>query len=101
MANWIAKINFKGFWDDDSMSVTEKGRAASKVIDSFIKTHKNRFDEDDLSELIEISDAFNHCTGDGLPDGESEFTPTEDFDARMYDLYEWADYNRVWISTTI
>lgn len=48
-------------------------------------------------DLLEIIEMFECIITDEDAEGDDYLTPTEDFDARMFDLYEWADYNRVWV----
>ncbi|MFX0139128.1 MAG: hypothetical protein ACFFDN_36135 [Candidatus Hodarchaeota archaeon] len=93
MNKWKHILDFKYFWDSDSLSVKEKADLAIKELDKLLKHFKN--DEDAFYELEEIIEDFKNVSGDGT----SEFTITEDFDSRMYDLYNWADYNRVWVKT--
>ena len=59
-------------------------------------TNKNNANDYDLEEIIEN---FEAVSGDGDPEETAEFTITDDFNARMADLYDWADNNRVWVST--
>jgi hypothetical protein len=87
MTNWKHTANFKPFWDAD-ISVEEKGIKAAEALERL----KRYFPDD--SPLADIIEDFKYCTGDG-----EDFTPTDDFDARMFDLYEWADSNLVWVKT--
>lgn len=94
MKPWKNTVNFKWFWNDENMSVEDKGKQAAIMLKPLLKySFKND------SELEEIIEMFECVSGDGEPPGASKFTATEDFDARMYDLYNWADCNRVWIKT--
>jgi len=92
MNKWKHEVNFKPFWDAD-ISVEEKGKCAASCLEYLLKHYLG----DD--ELLDIIEDFKCVSGDGEPPETTEFTPTEDFDERMCDLYEWADSNRVWVAT--
>jgi hypothetical protein len=97
MINWRCVVNFKKFWKKE-IQIEEKGKLAAIELKKILPKIKDNYENDELSEIIEM---FECVSGDGEPEETTEFTPTEDFDERMYDLYEWADRNRVWIKTII
>jgi hypothetical protein len=92
MKKWKCIINLKPFWGAD-ISVEEKGIMAARAI----KLVAKRLPEYESETLMEIAQDFECISGDGT-DG---FTPTQDFDARMFDLYEFADSYDIWVATTI
>lgn len=85
MAKWDHTIDFMSFWNDDDMSIGDKGKAVAAEIKRVFPT----FGNDD--ELEEIVDGFEHDVGkyDVLA-----------FDCLLENLYDWADENRVWVATT-
>lgn len=89
MANkrWDYTVSFDGFWNLD-IPAEEKGKLAAKELEKLV-----HFFEDDY-KLGQLIDEFKYTEGDGT----EEFTPEDDFNARMSDLYDWADDNRIWIS---
>jgi len=93
MTNWKHTVDFKPFWNNDKIDIKAKADFAAKEL----KRLQRHFLEDLDLELI-IED-FESVSGDGEPPETSEFTITEDFDARMYELYDWADSNLVWVAT--
>lgn len=96
MAKWKATVDFSSFWDDD-ISIQEKGKLASVELNKLMNA--KWLSDYDKYELEEIIEGFEWCTGDGEPPETTEFTPIEDFNARMEDLYDWADCYKVWIKT--
>lgn len=92
MKKWKYTINFKPFWKAD-ISIEEKGIRASRAI----KLVAKRLPDYKAETLMEIAEDFENITGDGT----DEFTPVQDFDARMFDLYEFADWNNIWVATVI
>lgn len=95
MANWRCTIDFKPFYHDDKLSIKEK---ADRAVKELRRTQKLKSFEDDY-DLDDIIEDFEGVSGDGEPTETTEFTITEDFDARMSELYDWADANRVWVAT--
>ena len=92
MPTWDATLSFKDFYHDDELSIAEKAEKVSNAITakfaSILDSDKDNFDEDldllvrDFSNLS----AYNKAEADH-------------FDNIMSDLYDWADWNRVWIET--
>jgi len=96
MGKWIYKMNFKDIWDAYDNDEMEFSEFVTKFVQK-LKHHyeelqsKNIVDEDELSLLDTIIDEFQYA---GVM-GEN------DFDDILSDLYNWADYNRVWIATQL
>lgn len=90
MTNWKYKVDFSSFYRDEDLSLSEKGVLVAK------KLERLPIQDDDLKDLIED---FKCIIKEDIVDDLEVFTPTQDFDARMCDLYDWADDNRVWINT--
>ena len=95
MGKWIYKMNFKDIWeayDNDEMEFSE---FLTKFVQK-LKYHyeelqsKNIVDDDELDSLSAIVDEFEYSV-----EYENEF------DNIFTDLYDWADYNRVWIATQL
>ena len=81
LRNWKHTINFKYFWDDDEISITEKGRLASKELNKLEKHFPNDYElEDAIDNFCDVSEI-------------------SEFDSVLSNLYDWADYNSVWIAT--
>lgn len=93
MRHWKYTIRFDHFWDREDIDIAKKGIMAAESIRLIKKYFEDDYDLDDI-----IFD-FENISGDGEPEETTEFTITEDFDARMYDLYNWADANDVWVKT--
>lgn len=94
MPTWNHTVNFTHFWRNDDISIQAKGVLAAKELRRLMK---HSFEGD--WELLEIIEMFSCILLAEDMEDDFEFTPTDDFDSRMFDLYEWADYNRVWIET--
>ena len=92
MPTWNHTVNLSPHYHSDTISLQEKGKLVAKELRKLM--HRSFKDDYDLSEIIEM---FECILEDD--DIEDDFTPLEDFDARMFDLYEFADYNRIWINT--
>lgn len=86
MTDWKKTINFVPFWNDDDMSIADKGKAAAAEIKRVFPDWENG---DDLEYIV----------GDFEEGVAEDETPVEMFDSAMSDLYDWADGNRVWIAT--
>ena len=95
MANWKYTVDFSKFWNDENISVPDKGKLAAKQIrKAFPKSWFDFTSNDYDSEIDEIAEAFEHITG------YDDVTPTEEFDNWMKALYDFADYNHTaWIKT--
>ena len=92
MNRWQHTVRFTYFWHAE-IPIEEKAKCAAKQLEPLRKYFPGDM------ELDDIIDNFNGVSGDGEPPETSEFTVTEDFDARMYELYEWADANQVLVET--
>ena len=94
MAKWLHTVNFKSFWEKN-IPISEMSQLASaelkKLKDIFIT-------DNDLNKIIE---GFNKlCEDINNPTVELYLSDEiKAFDAVMVKLYDWADINRVWIST--
>jgi hypothetical protein len=91
MRKWKHRIEFRHFWDNDEISIEEKGKLASKAI----KRLEKHLTEDEWYDLEEIAEQFENVSDSD----DDDFTVEDDFNARMSDLYDWADSNDVWVST--
>ena len=87
MRDWKHTINFMSFWDDDDMSIADKGKAAAAEIKRVFPDWENG---DDIEYIVEMFE-------EGVVQGEA---PVQMFDSAMSDLYDWADENSVWVATT-
>ena len=76
MERWKHNVNFKAFWNDENMSMEDKGKQAAIMLKPLLK-----YSFKDDSELEEIIEMFECVSGDGEPPETTEFTATEDFDA--------------------
>ncbi|MCK5603728.1 hypothetical protein KAR91_17710 [Candidatus Pacearchaeota archaeon] len=95
MTNWKHTLRFEQWYHDDDISIKEKAELAAKELKITMKLFRFK-DDDDLEEIIEN---FEGVSGDGEQEETTEFTIREDFNARMSELYDWADNNSVWVST--
>jgi hypothetical protein len=92
MPTWDATLSFKDFYHDDELSIAEKAETASKTIiakfASRLDSDKDNFDEDldGIAADFQSISAYNKVE-------------TKHFDNIMSALYDWADWNRVWIET--
>lgn len=98
MPIWKETLDLSDVWDKkewDDENVQELG----KIIGERIRKLK-AFDEEDwifvgdCVERFENVYPFEEFIAD---EGELPYTPIEDFDEAMRELYDWADDNRVWV----
>lgn len=80
MTNWKYTVNFKDWWNSD-IDISEKGELAAKELKKLTKYF------DFNHELNDIIDDFKNCTNE------------QNFNSIMYQLYDWSDYNSIWIKT--
>ena len=92
MPTWNHTVSLAPYYHSDMLSLQEKGKLVAKELRKLMQ----RSFKDDY-DLLGIIESFEYIISD--EDIEDDFTPVEDFNARMFDLYEFADYNRIWIST--
>lgn len=98
MAIWKETLDLSDVWE--SKKWTDKNiQELGKVIGERIRKLKSFDEEDwifvgDCVERFENVYPFEEFIAD---DGEPDFTPIEDFDEAMHQLYVWADFNRVWV----
>ena len=92
MPTWDATLSFKDFYHDDELTIARKAEQVSNAIiakfASILDSDKDNFDEDLDSLYLDFRSlsAYDKAEADH-------------FDNIMSDLYDWADYNRVWIET--
>ena len=89
---WLRELDFSPFWEDD-IPLGDKGILINKEMDKI----KKFYERDD--DFLEVADAFLYITGDREPAETSKFTIIDDFNERMDELYDWADYNKIWVKT--
>ncbi|MCP4394878.1 MAG: hypothetical protein GY804_11530 [Alphaproteobacteria bacterium] len=88
MAQWKYKVNIKNIWNNDTLSLAEKGVKIAKVIkrtfpDEWLDFYHENYNE----ELESIVEGFKNITGyDNTP-------PVEEFDDYMHRLYDFGDMN--------
>lgn len=87
MKNWKHTIDFNSFWEDEDITVKQKGELAVTKLKPLLKHYP---DDSELEEIIEQFECICDC---------DTFTALNDFDERMHSLYDWADDNNVWINT--
>jgi len=88
MREWKQTINFMPFWNEDGMSIVDKGKAAAAEIKRVFPDWENG-DDDELEYIV----------GDFEEGVAEDEAPVEMFDSAMSDLYDWADENSVWVAT--
>lgn len=87
MGKWKHTVNFKWFWDVDDYTIDEKAKHAASELEKLLKHYEG---DDTLEEII--SD-FKDISSDDVP------AKIHDFDSIMYNLYDWADSEKVWVKT--
>jgi len=88
---WKHTLDFSGFYKDDSIDIVEKGKKISVLIRRKFSSILDYESEDFDQELEDIVDVFESISG------YDDVEPVEEFDDCMESLYNWADYNRIWI----
>jgi len=92
MPTWDATLSLKDFYHDDELSIAEKAEKVSNVIRAkfanVLDNDKDNFDED----LDSLAADFRRISA-------HDRVTANHFDNIMSDLYDWADWNRVWIET--
>ena len=97
MKQWkTATIDFKGFWNNDSLSIQEKGVLAAKAIQKVF--HLWPIESDDRDYLLEIMEAFTFIGEDD--EYTEELTSEDAFNSTMNDLYDFCDANNIWVKTS-
>jgi hypothetical protein len=92
MATWDTTLRLKDFYHDDELTIAQKAEKVSNALiakfSTILDSDKDNFDED-LDSLVTDFQSL------------SAFDKVEanHFDNIMSDLYDWADWNRVWIET--
>lgn len=86
MANWKYKLNISKIWNNESISIEDKGKMIASKIRQVFPNDWFDFDSESYDQdLDEIVEAFENITGyDDVP-------AVEEFDDWMEQLYEWAD----------
>jgi len=91
MPNWHHHINVSGWWRDTSISIEDKGKKLAKILQNSVLPHYP-----DDAELLDIISGFEAISSLELEGREV----TEEFDACLSCLYDWADQgHRLWINT--
>lgn len=107
MANWKYTFDLKDLWEKDwtDSNVHELGKAIAQRWRNN-KAFTVRFADDlEIEEIIDYMD--NICSPEEYQsilseEGSEGFpTPIQEFDCVLSSLYDWADYNKVWVKTTI
>lgn len=83
---WVRKVDFGKFWNDNSKSVVEKGRLVAAELRAAFPAEW--LDESSLhydEELADIVWAFENISG------FDDVTPVEEFDNWMEVLYDYGD----------
>lgn len=86
MANWKYKLNISEPWNDEHMSIENKGKAIAVKIrqtfpDKWFDFDNNAYNE----EIDEIAERFDNVTG------WDEISPTQEFNIIMSELYDFGD----------
>lgn len=84
---WDRKINLSGVFHNDTMTFTERRDAIVRILRASAWM-KQRAEQDAFGGLAEILDNL------------AEAEDTEEFDGWWDELYDEADYDRVWIATS-
>lgn len=98
MAKWNETLNLSDVWDSEKWTdrnVQELG----KIVAERIRKLKS-FDTEDwifISDCVERFEDIYPYEEFVADDGELPYTPIEDFDEAMRELYDWADFKRVWV----
>lgn len=86
MANWKYTLNISNIWNDDSMSIENKGKAiATKIRQTFPDKWFDPGNSTYNEEVDEIAERLSNITGWG------EVSPTEEFNIIMNELYDFGD----------
>ena len=94
MTKWRNHLEIKTIWEqceNDEISVYELAQGITKGLRGIYPVKPTRMYPEDYDELCGIILAFEE-----LPEDADE----DDIDSVMYDLYNWADYNKLWVATT-
>lgn len=89
MARWNKTIDFKSFWHDEDLSLSQK---ADKIADQLYAFYKANPEYYNVASIDAIADDFKAYAqrDDDDPDA---------IDDILDDMYDWADGNSVWIAT--
>jgi hypothetical protein len=90
MTKWIYKLDFSSFYQDDNISVEDKGKMISKQLQQLIDTTPVLKDNWDIEEIINMFDIIS---------GYDDDSQVEVFDNWMEQLYDFSDAWRIWIVT--
>ena len=101
-AVWDSKINIKEILHEDQSNTSNEHSAAvanrigalvrSRVPATWLDISADEVDFD----LIEIVEGMEALKPDSY-DGEEDFTPLEDLNSMLDQLYDWADGKRIWL----
>ena len=95
MANWRKKIKLKDLLEED-----ESDEAVREVARQFVERLKRQSEYPDdfgFELIVQEFDDMSHCSSTGTDVYGGRFTLCDWFNKVLNDLYDWADYERVWI----
>lgn len=84
MARWRHRLDFRPFWNDDSLIIQEKAKRASEAIEKTFPLYLTPENEDFDMDLDMINDYFKGVAEDPLANAD-------DFDEVIEQLYDWGD----------
>lgn len=90
MANWKYRIDVADIWQQypDEIDFLDFKTQLLDILKNAVEDLRDIIDDED--EIMSLEDIVN-----GLEYSDDE----EEFDQAWQDLYDWADYNKVWIAT--
>jgi len=84
MGKWLYQLDFGDFYNDDNISIKEKGVLVASEIKKMPFRELDCFCGDDLEDHIEYFECVENVN---------------EFDEYMNSLYDMADKYRIWINT--
>jgi hypothetical protein len=94
MAQWLAKIDFRRFWNDDDRGVEAKGKKAAAAVR---KVGEGVFEHRRTSSLL--GDTWKQAL-DEIAWRFEGVVEVAEFDEILSELYDFGDLERIWIATT-
>ncbi len=86
MANWKYTLNISNIWNDDNMSIENKGKAvAAKIRQAFPQVWFDWENGGYNEEIDELAKRFEDITG------YDEVSPLQEFNNCMSELYDFGD----------
>lgn len=92
---WDKTLDLSDVWNNGDVPESEMCTLGKEIAKRIRCMYSAKFvmDNPELGEIIEMFEGI--CTVEDIESGEYCFdSVTEDFNARMYDLYEWADSDK-------